>query len=128
MSMKTIIFFIIAIVNVISYFGDDKCCKQCCEHCCEYLENFCNKEKNKEEEEENEEEEEEEKEDDENNEEEEAKVLVNVIWLNKKKNNGGSFLKIFNKDENKNEYKSGNIKIKLVKKDGKTKIIILGIK
>ena len=168
MSMKTIIFFIIAIVNVINYFGDDKCCKQCCEHCCEYLEScFCNKEKNEEEEEENdknskegkakeeedenskeeeeeeekkendenskEEEEEEKKEEDENNEEEEdknevqeeAKDLVNGNWLNKKNN---IFLKIFNKDENENEkeYKSGSIKIKLVKEYGKTKIIILG--
>ena len=205
MSMKTIIFFIIAIVNVISYFGDDKCCKQCCEHCCEYLKIFCNKEKKKvenngeeeekkeddgnkgevkdennenngeeeekeeddgnkgevkdennenngeekeEEEEEKEkeekdknenneeegegedenskEEEEEEKGEDENSKKEEAKVLVNVNWLDKKKDNGGLFLKIFNKDENKNEYKSGSIKIKLVKDYGKTKIIILG--
>ena len=158
MSMKTIIFFIIAIVNVISYFGDDKCCKQCCEHCCEYLKIFCNKEKKKvgnngeeenenneeegegedenskkEEEEEKEddenskEEEEEKKEEDENNEEEkdknevqeEAKNLVNKDWLNSKNN---IVLKIFNKDETKNEYKSGSIKINLVKEYGKTKI------
>ena len=137
MSMKTIIFFIIAIVNVINYFGDDKCCKQCCEHCCEYLEScFCNKEKNEEEEEENDKNSKEEKakeendknskeekakeEEDENSkeEEEEAKVLVNGNWLNKKNN---IFLKIFNKNEN--EYKSGNITIKLVKEDNdKTKI------
>ena len=50
---------------------------------------------------------------------EEAKNLVNKDWLNEKNN---IVLKIFNKDENKNEYKSGSIKIKLVKEYGKTKI------
>ena len=53
---------------------------------------------------------------------EEAKDLVNENWLNSKKS---IVLKIFNKDENENEneYKSGDITIKLLKeKEGKTKI------
>ena len=151
--MRLLLTFIIFILGGFYTFGNDNCCKQCCEYlenCCnkggsskreEVLDNKTEEEKEKkkvgnngEGEDENSKEEgegeeennkKEEEEEDKNEVQEEAKDLVNENWLNRKKN---TVLKIFNKDENENEneYKSGDIKIELVKKDGKTKIIILG--
>ena len=94
--MRLLLIFIIFILRGFYTFGNDNCCEQCCK----YLKNCCNKEKVQ----------------------EEAKDLVNEYWLNSKKS---IVLKIFNKDENenKNEYKNGDITIKLLKeKEGKTKI------
>ena len=106
MSMRTIIFFTIVIITGSTMFGDNNYCEQCCE----YLENCCKKGKEEENGKENKEE------------KEIIKNLVNPEWLKYKEGNEVPVLKIFKKEENGNEYKSGNITINLKKENDKTEI------
>ena len=104
--MRLLLTFVIFILGGFYTFGKENCCEQCCE----YLGNCCKKGKEEENKEENKEE------------KEIIKNLVNSEWQKWKEGNEGSVLKIFKKEENGNEYKSGNITINLKKEDGKTKI------
>ena len=106
MSMRTIIFFTIVIVTGSTMFGDNNCCEQWCE----YLGNCCKKGKEEENGKENKEE------------KEIIKNLVNPKWLKGKERDEVPILKIFKKEENGNEYKSGNITINLKKENDKTEI------
>ena len=105
-NMRLLLTFIIFILGGFYTFGKESCCEQCCE----YLGNCCKKG----EEEENGKENKEEK--------EIIKNLVNPEWLKYKEGDEVPVLKIFKKEENGNEYKSGNITINLKKENDKTEI------
>ena len=104
--MRLLLTFVIFILGGFYTFGKENCCEQCCE----YLKNCCKKGKEEENKEENKEE------------KEIIKNLVNSEWLKWKEENEGPVLRIFKKEENGNEYKSGNITINLKKENDKTEI------
>ena len=105
-NMRLLLTFIIFILGGFYTFGKESCCEQCCE----YLGNCCKKGKEEENGKENKEE------------KEIIKNLVNPEWLKYKEGKEGPVLKIFKKEKNGNEYKSGNITINLKKENDKTEI------
>ena len=105
-NMRLLLTFILFILGGFYTFGKESCCEQCCE----YLGNCCKKGKEEENGKENKEE------------KEIIKNLVNPKWLKGKERDEVPVLKIFKKEENGNEYKSGNITINLKKENDKTEI------
>ena len=94
--MKIKIFFLISAMNALSYLCFGNCCGDCCGDCWKKEENGKNEKKDK---------------------------FVNKNWLDKKEEQGGFVLKLFNKEGEK-KYKSedNNITIELEEKKGKTEI------
>ena len=128
--MKIKIFFLISAMNALSYSGYEECC-DCWEECFgkkkEIEESEENGKKKNHENGKKDENEKSEKDDNENGNEikndNNPEYFVNKHWLNKKKEQGNFFLKLFNKEEDK-KYKSKDIEIELKEKEGKTEINI----